>query len=194
MCSNFAKYGLGIFLLTLIGLVAGAFLFVYGFVSLWWPFPSGWEVLVGLNGQPQELVAMRVPEGSFLIRMADGQLFECEKGTSCAPARFDWSGEQDVRACSAGTRPWATGLFPPVLNWNTRAMLGCEVSYMDIGRNVFVLQDGSGASYATYGAVFLPTDAGVIIIGLLGGLVGAFLAGMLGVVLALVLLASAKRK
>ena len=193
MCSKFAKYGLGIVLLALAGVLVGAALSIYGFIALWWPYPAGWEALAGLNGQPQELLTMRVPDGPFFLKTAAGEVFACEKGAECVPSSADWRGDADTRPCSASTRPWVTSLFPLALNWNAR-VLGCEVGYQGTGRNVFVLQAETGKSFATYGVIFLPTDAGVIIVGLLGGLVGAFGGGAAGVLAALVLLASAKKK
>lgn len=193
MCSQYAKYGLGIILLALVGLFVGAVLAVFGFVSLWWMYPDGWEVQKGLQGQPQELLALRVPDYAYLLRTADGSLFECRQGGPCALAGVDWSAEQDARLCTSANRPWVTALLPVALNWNASVVLGCEVDYMSTGRNVFVMQDRAGNVAATYGAVFIPTDAGVIIVGLLGGLFGMLAGGAAGVLVALVRMAR-KRK
>jgi hypothetical protein len=85
----------------------------------------------------------------------------------------------NIQPCSAGSRPAVTSLFPLLVNWNANAVLGCELSYLSTGRTVFVLHDRQGRTYFSGGPTFIPTDAGVIIVGLIGGLVAAVLAALI---------------
>jgi hypothetical protein len=85
----------------------------------------------------------------------------------------------NMQPCSAGSRPTVTSLFPLLVNWNASTVLGCELSYLSTGRTMFVLHDRQGRTYFSGGPTFIPTDAGVIIVGVMGGLAAAVLAALI---------------
>jgi hypothetical protein len=174
MCRKLARDGLLAALAGLAGFLGGAVITVFGFIALWWSFPAAWTPAVGLSGAPQSLLGMDVPQQVVYLQTADGGRFACLDG-ECAPALS----AVNMQPCSAGSRPAVTSLFPLLVNWNASAALGCELSYLSTGHTMFVLHDRQGRTYLSGGPTFIPTDAGVIIVGLIGGLVAAILAALI---------------
>jgi hypothetical protein len=174
MCRILARDGLLAALAGLAGFLGGAVITVFGFIALWWSFPAAWTPADGLTGAPQSLLGMDVPQQVVYLQTADGGRFAC-LDEECTPA----PSAVNIQPCSAGSRPAVTSLFPLLVNWNASAVLGCELSYQSTGRTVFVLYDRQGRTYFSGGPTFIPTDAGVIIVGLIGGLVAAMLAALI---------------
>jgi hypothetical protein len=174
MCRKLARDGFLAALAGLVGFLAGAVITVFGFIALWWSFPAAWTPAVGLDGTPQSLLGMDVRQQVVYLQMADGGRFACLDG-ECAPA----PSAVNIQPCTAGSRPAVTSLFPLLVNWNARAALGCELSYLSTGRTMFVMHDRQGRTYFSGGPTFIPTDAGVIIVGVIGGLVAAVLAALI---------------
>jgi hypothetical protein len=174
MCRKLARDGLLAALAGLTGFLGGAVITVFGFIALWWSFPSAWTPADGLTGAPQAVLGMDVPQQVIYLQMADGGQFACVDG-ECAPA----ASAATMQMCTSNARPVVTSLFPLLVNWNTSTALGCELSYLSTGRTVFVLHDRQGRTYFSGGPTFIPTDAGVIIVGLIGGLVAAVLAALI---------------
>ena len=179
---RFFKYVLGILMLGLAGLVLGFVLAAYGSISLLWSFPSAWEPLSGLSGAPGELLALDAENDRVLVRSADGQLFTCQ-GATCAPAESDWSASYP---CDASTRPAVTKLFPYILSWEIRSVMACERSYTDIARTTSLAYTGKGTWRST-GVNLLPTDASIVGVGLVGGLIGLTAGFFTGVVISVML-------
>lgn len=186
MCRRIAKYGLMFTLLMMASFVIGGLLSMAGYIALWWEFPRSWEPLTGLNSAPQDLLALQAPGGTFLLRTESGQLFTCREG-HCDPQSMDWSPE--AVTCDETTRPMVVSLFPVILSRDIQVALGCESGYQDMGSTIYVVYDRQGAAYWSGGLTMIPTDAGVVIVGILGGLVSVVLAlvavGIAGVILAL---------
>jgi hypothetical protein len=173
MCRKLAQDGLLAALAGLLGFLVGAVITIFGFTALWWNFPGTWTPAVGLTGAPQVVLGMDVPQQVIYLQMADGGRFACRDG-ECAPA----SSAAAMQPCTPNSRPAVTSLFPLLVNWNASTALGCELSYLSTGRTVFVLQDRQGRTYFSGGPTFIPTDAGVIIVGILGGMAAAVLAAL----------------
>jgi hypothetical protein len=186
---RFLKYGLGILMLGLAGLILGFVLAAYGSISLLWSFPSAWEPLRGLSGVPKELLALDAENDRLLVRTADSQLFTCQ-GATCAPAESNWSANAP---CDASTRPAVTRLFPYMLSWEIRSVLACERSYTDIARTTSLAYTGKGTWRST-DVNLLPTDASIVGVGLFGGLIGLLAGIVTGAVISLVLVWKNRRQ
>ena len=184
MCRIIAKYGLIAGVLAAAGFMVGALLTMVGYIALWWEFPGTWQPLTGLSEAPRAVLALRAPENLYLLQTARGALFTCDQG-SCVPANADWGSE--ALACDNTTRPAVVSFFPVILSRDIQVALGCERGYQSTGRTVYIVYDRHGTAYYSGGSTMIPTDAGVIIVGFLGGLVGAVLAlvglGLAGIVL-----------
>jgi len=162
----------------LVGFLAGAVLSIFGFTALWWSFPGAWTAATGLTGVPQAILGMDIPQRVIYLQTVDGGQFACLEG-ECAPAPL----AAIMQPCTADSRPAVTALFPLVVNWNASTALGCELSYQSTGRTAFVLIDRQGRAYFAGGPTFLPTDAGVIGVGIVGGLIAAAVVILTAVIL-----------
>jgi hypothetical protein len=152
-----------------IGSLVGFILAGSGFIALWWSFPGDWQQLKGLDGAPHELLALDAQHTTYLLRMVDGTLFTCQE-LSCAPEQTDWS-DQNNR-CDESTRPATAGLLPVIAVRDAQGVLACERSYTDIARTVYVTEVTGKGIYMSSGVSLIPTDAGVIGVGLVGGVCG----------------------
>jgi hypothetical protein len=186
---RFIKYGLGILLLGLAGLVLGFVLAAYGSIALLWAFPGEWEPLSGLAGVPKELLALDAENDRVLVRTAYNQLFTCQ-GASCTPVESDWSASYP---CDAFTRPAVAALFPYILSREIRSVLACERSYTDIARTTSLAYTDQG-TWRSSGVNLLPTDAAIVGTGLFGGLIGLITGLISGGVICLVLVLRKKRQ
>jgi hypothetical protein len=180
---KFLKFTCGAVVVAITGFVAGSFLFTLGFYSLWWSFPSSWQPLSDLPEAPQQLLALKAEEAIYLLRTANGALYTCH-AASCASEHIDWS-TPNTR-CDDSTRPGSISLFPYLVSRAIQVNLACERSYQDIGRTVYVVSTSSGVTWYSTGLSLLPTDAGVVGMGLLGGLGGMALSLLAGGIIFLV--------
>ncbi len=174
------KFTCGAMLVAAAGFILGFILAGAGFIRLWWGYPGDWQPLLGLPERPQQLLALKAEEAIYLLRAANGELYTCHE-QSCDRELTDWS-TPDTR-CDASTRPATTGLLPVFAAWGMRVALACERSYTDIARTVYVIELAGKGAYMSSGVSLIPTDAGVIGVGLLGGCAGmvfGLLAGGIG--------------
>lgn len=177
MRANCLQAGLGLLVLAFVGLAAGALVFVYGFVALVWEFPRTWQPLSGLPDTPRQLLALRPSDQSILLRTDSGQLVTC-LGQACTTAAADWS-TPDSR-CEASDQPASVALFPLLLFRNFHVVLACEQDYQSTLRTVYVVAVPEAGAWRTGGPGIIPTDAAVIGVGLLGGLIGLVAALLVG--------------
>jgi hypothetical protein len=166
---KFLKFTCGTLLVAAAGFVLGFILLGAGFISLWWGFPGDWQPLEGVTEAPQQILALRAEEAIYLLRIANGALYTCHE-QFCTSELTDWS-TPDTR-CDVSHRPATTSLLPVFAARGIRVVLACERSYTDIGRTIFVIQIAGRGNYMSGGVSLIPTDAGVIGVALLGGLVG----------------------
>jgi hypothetical protein len=185
---KFLKFGCGALLVALTGFVLGFLLAGAVFISLWWGFPGEWQPLQGLPEAAQQILALNAEEAVYLLRTTDGKLYTCHDQT-CSPERTDWS-TPDTR-CDATNRPATARLLPIFAARGMRGVLACERAYTDIARTVYVVELAGKGNYMSSGVSLIPTDAGVIGVGLLGGLAGLVFALLAG---GIALLARRSRK
>jgi len=162
------------------GFILGFILAGAGFIALWWSFPGDWQPLVGVDTSPQELLALDAEKTTYLLRIADGTLLTCLENT-CAPEQTDWS-TADTR-CNDSTRPTTASWLPVLAVRGARTILACERSYTDVGRTVYVAEISGKGTYMSSGVSLIPTDAGVIGVGIAGGVVGSGLVILTGMVI-----------
>ena len=183
------KLGCGIGALTLGGGLLGFLLFAWLFCVVVWGFPENWKPLRGLpDGKPQALMALDAEQDTFLLRMENGTLYSCVK-QDCQPEQDDWSADFP---CTAENRPALTNFIPLLLLKNFEGLLSCERSYTDIARTV-VIGKVNGDVWAGGGIGLIPTDAAVVMTGLLGALTGSAVA-LVASLLALAVRAVASRQ
>jgi hypothetical protein len=182
MCRKFARCGVILILLPIAGFLTGSLLSAAGFIIVWWNWLGEWKSLTGLNEKPEAILAVQLPERVFLLQTVNGSQLACSE-EGCAPAAEDWS--QGLQACSQATQPVVVSTFPVLVSWNIETALGCELSYQSTGRTVFVIYDRQGRSYTSGGPTMIPSDAGVVMVGLLGGIITALLVLLISAVLVL---------
>jgi hypothetical protein len=166
---TFLKFTCGSLLVAFAGFIIGFLLAGAVFISLWWGFPGDWQPLQGLSEAAQSILALNAEETIYLLRIANGSLYTCHEQT-CTPEQTDWS-TPDTR-CDASNRPATAGLLPIFAARGMRGVLACERAYTDIARTVYVIELAGKGNYMSSGVSLIPTDAGVIGVGLLGGLAG----------------------
>ena len=162
-----------------IGSMVGFVLAGSGFIALWWGFPGDWQLLKGLDGAPHELLALDAEHTTYLLRMVDGTLFTCQE-FSCSPEQTDWSNQNNH--CDDSTRPSTAALLPVIAVRGAQGVLACERSYTDIARTVYVTEVTGKGIYMSSGVSLIPTDAGVIGMGLVGAVCGFGLVVSIGLV------------
>jgi hypothetical protein len=184
------KFCCGSLALATAGFVVGFKLVGAGFISLWWGFPGDWQPLQGVLGAPQQILALKAEEAIYLLRTSNSALYTCHE-QDCTPEQTDWS--TSATHCDASNRPATTDLLPVFVARGMRVALACERSYTDIARTVYVIQiDGKG-SFMSTGLSLIPTDAGVVGMGLLGGLAGMAVSLLAGGIIFLVHRGSQRR-
>jgi hypothetical protein len=169
MCGRIAKYGLVLFLLSMLGFTVAGILAMAVFVKLWYSYPGAWTPLHELPAAPETLLEIEAPGEGFLIRTRDGGMYAC-RGEECAPAQANWSA--DAQACDATSRPALVSTFRWLLSARIQVALGCERGYTDIARAVYVVYDSRRGAYQSSGVSLIPADAAVVGVGVLGGLAG----------------------
>ena len=185
---KFLKFTCATLLVALVGFILGFIMAGASFIWLWWGYPGDWQPLQGLPDAPQAILALNAEDAIFLLRIADGTLYTCHEA-DCAPEQADWT--TPATRCDASTRPATTSMLPIFAFRGMRVVLACERSYTDIARTVYVAELASKGIFMSTGVSLIPTDAGVVGVGLLGGFAGLVFSLLVG---GIVLLAGRIRK
>lgn len=163
------KLGCSFCALALAGGLLGFLVFAWLFCALIWGFPDNWKPLRGLpEEKTRALLALDAGQETFLVQMESGVLYTCIK-QDCHLESTNWSASFP---CTADNRPALMNFLPLLLLKHFDSLLACERSYTDIAR-IVVIGKAGGADWTGGGIGLIPTDAAVVITGLIGFAAGA---------------------